>query len=116
MAGPRTPQRDVAAELGDLLEAYRARLAGELETLAALLHRARRDGSAARQAHELAHRLKGTSGTYGLRESSLALARIESLLAERLERCADPAGSWDEIRRELERARAGLDDPASRSS
>ncbi len=116
MAGPRTPHRDVAAEIRELLEPYRGRLAGELETLAALLHQARRDGGATRQAHDLAHRLKGTSGTYGLQECSRALARIESLLAELLERCADPAGAWDEIGRELARARAGLDDPAPPSA
>ena len=104
---------DWQRDLQRLREIYRHKLHGELATLDAKLREAR-DAAPAQPKLEvarlLAHRLKGTSGSYGLDECSAALARIE----ERLEHLPDAAQpdsdpAWAEIEQALEQARAGLE-------
>ena len=96
---------DLERDLQRLREAYRVRLRRDLTALEAML-RAPPELEAARQ---LAHRLHGTSGSYGLDECSAALARI----VERLEHLPDATQpdsgpAWTEIEQALEQARAGL--------
>ena len=96
---------DQERDLQRLRKAYRVRLQRDLTALESLL-RAPRELEAALQ---LAHRLKGTSGSYGLDACSAALARIE----ERLEHLPDAAQpdsgpAWTEIEQALDQARAGL--------
>ena len=72
-------------DLARLRDEYLPRLLGFLDDLGARLHEARRAPARdAREgleaARELAHRLKGTSGSYGLSECSRALGRVESAL------------------------------------
>lgn len=71
------------AELERLRLRYRLRLTASLRQLAAALertHRASPAPSALEEAWQLAHRLKGSAGTYGFHETSAALARIEEAL------------------------------------
>ena len=60
-----------------LRERYRARLAAQIDTLEAYLREKRLE-----EALALAHRLKGTAGSYGLDQASSALERIEMALRE----------------------------------
>ena len=91
-------------EFRDLCERYRQKLRRELSTLGAHLKGARNgDPGELEVARRLAHRLKGTSGSYELTESSACLQRIEDRIAELLESSADPAVLWAEIDAELER-------------
>jgi HPt (histidine-containing phosphotransfer) domain-containing protein len=101
---------DLAHELEGLRRAYRDKLIGMLARLGSLVREAResRDGHEFRGALELAHRLKGTSGSYGFDECSAQLSKIE----DRLERLADAAPAdaaaiWMEIEQALSRARSG---------
>jgi HPt (histidine-containing phosphotransfer) domain-containing protein len=104
--------REVEEKLERLRERYREKFERELESLAAQLREAARAGYGRPQLEALqalAHRLMGTSGSYGLETSSAALARME----ERLERLlatseADVGAAWPEIESELAAARAGL--------
>jgi len=100
-------------ELERLREQYRAKFARELESLAALLGEAERAGHARDQlesVHGLAHRLTGTSGSYGLAASSAALGRIEARLERLLaDPGADAAAAWSEVEAELAAARAGIE-------
>jgi HPt (histidine-containing phosphotransfer) domain-containing protein len=121
---------DLARELEGLRRSYRDKLIELLARLGSLVREARkvRDGDGLRAARDLAHRLKGTSGSYGFDECSAQLRRIE----ERLERLADAtpadaapsdaapadaapadaapadaAAIWMEIEQALSRARSG---------
>jgi hypothetical protein len=104
--------REVDRELEQLRERYRAKFAGELDALAARLAEAERAGYGRPElevVRGLAHRLMGTSGSYGLEASSDALMRIE----ERLDRLlaageADPRAAWSEIESDLAAARVGV--------
>ncbi len=67
-----------------LRESYRTRLPGLVAELAALVHEARRGPEARRAIHAarcLAHRLKGTAGSYGFEAASAEFAVIEAVLA-----------------------------------
>jgi HPt (histidine-containing phosphotransfer) domain-containing protein len=101
---------DLARELEGLRRAYRDKLIEMLARLGSLVREARkmRDGDEFQAARDLAHRLKGTSGSYGFHECSAQLSRIE----DRLERLADAAPAnaaaiWMEIEQALSRARSG---------
>ena len=88
-----------------------------LASLAELLRQARRGTSAddsLADAQRLAHRLKGTSGTYGLQESSAALEHVEEQLGLLRDDACDPHDAWARIERALERARARLATPRTR--
>lgn len=101
---------ELARELEGLRRTYRGKLIEMLARLASLVREARRmrDGDELQVARDLAHRLKGTSGSYGFDECSAQLSKIE----ERLERLADAAPAsaaaiWIEIEQALSRARNG---------
>ncbi len=104
--------RDVDQELERLRERYREKFERELELLAEQLREAVRAGYGRPQLESvrgLAHRLMGTSGSYGLETSSAALARMEERLEHLLADSEGDAGAaWPEIESELAAARAGL--------
>lgn len=100
---------ELERELDQLREAYRSKLRREIETLSQKLRDARAAGAAPEPleaARQLAHRLKGTSGSYGLDASSAALARIEDQLE--LLPGLDRGPIWDRIELALDQARSGL--------
>jgi HPt (histidine-containing phosphotransfer) domain-containing protein len=89
---------------------YRDKLTELLARLASLVREARklRGRDEFQAARDLAHRLKGSSGSYGFDECSAELSKIE----ERLEQLADgapanAAATWVEIEQALSRARSG---------
>ncbi len=101
---------DSEIDLPALLARYRPRLRRDLAELDEKLCSAR-EGPAAEgaleEAKRLAHRVKGTSGSYGLDEVSASLARIESLLEPLLGGTRSGADEpWGEIERALRWARA----------
>ena len=104
---------DWQRDLQRLREIYRHKLRGELATLDAKLREAR-DAAPAQPKLEvarlLAHRLKGTSGSYGLEASCAALEGIEQQL-EQLQNGTAPdlRAAWAAIEEALGRARAGLE-------
>lgn len=109
--GSDDPQADWEHDLQRLRERYRRKLQPQLAALGEVLQQARCDTSAEHAleaAHELAHRLKGTSGTYGMQESFAALEQIEEQLGLLLDATPDPAAAWARIETALERARTGL--------
>jgi HPt (histidine-containing phosphotransfer) domain-containing protein len=58
---------------------------------------------------QLAHRLKGTSGSYGFDECSTALAQIEAHLGAMIASLPiDTASVWDDIERSLKHAEKGV--------
>ncbi len=104
---------DWERDFADLREGYRLRLARNLLGLDARFRR-RAQGPLPRDelesVRQLAHRLKGTAGSFGFNGASAALARIEEQLEGMLEELGpDPARAWDEIERALERARGDVD-------
>ncbi len=105
--------REVDHELERLRERYREKFQRELERLAAQLRDAERAGYGRPQLEAvrgLAHRLMGTSGSYGLETSSAALARMEERLEHLLTATqADVRAAWPEVESELAAARAGVD-------
>ena len=105
---------DLERALEPLRAAYRRKLPGRLAQLGALLGRAR-DPHGTQQleaARELAHTLKGTSGSYGLNDVSVELGRIEEHLVRLLEGApADSADLWEDIERALMRAGDRLESP-----
>jgi len=104
--------REVDRELDRLRERYRAKFEGELDGLAERLGEAERADYGRPQLEairELAHRLMGTSGSYGLDVSSDALARIEERLDHLLAAAgADPRAVWPDIESDLVAARTGV--------
>ena len=106
------PDPDFERELRRLRENYRPQLRRDLVALDASLREAR--GSDDKQlletARRLAHRVKGTSGSYGLTEVSAPLAAIEARLVDLLGSVVrEPGGAWEEIQRGLEQARAAAE-------
>jgi hypothetical protein len=104
---------DLERSLAGYREAYGRKLPDRLAQLEILLLRGRRVGG--RQpieaARALAHRLMGTSGSYGFDAACAELARIEADLARLLDGGAEPGAAWEGIEAALARARAGLRDP-----
>ena len=101
---------ELAPEFERLRRAYRGKLTEMLARLDSLLRKARRmrGGGEFQAARELAHRLKGTSGSYGFDECSTELAKVEECL-EQLANGArtNAAAAWVEIEQALARARSG---------
>jgi HPt (histidine-containing phosphotransfer) domain-containing protein len=94
-----------------LREKYRIKLQQQIEALGASLERARESDARPEleSARQLVHRMKGTSGSYGLDETCAALERIEAHLDTLLEAAPpDPASIWADVERWLQRARTGL--------
>ncbi len=78
-SGPRR----VAEALALLRAEYSAALPDKVDALVRAVHASRRragDAELSAEARSHAHRLRGTSGSYGLHEVSLAAGRIEELL------------------------------------
>lgn len=95
-------------DLAELRRDYAERLPGMLAELVARL-----EGPAAREqnlaARDLAHRIKGTSGSLGMDELCSALALVEDRLEEMLSGAADDGdGARRELAAAIERARARL--------
>ena len=86
--------------------AYTGKLRSSLEQLDTLLRQARQgDHQALAEAQGLAHRLCGTSGTFGFAEASQATGFIDSELFEVLEgKRAATAELWQQIEAALQRA------------
>jgi HPt (histidine-containing phosphotransfer) domain-containing protein len=95
---------DFERDFAQLRERYRPKLLADMETLERHLR-----GGGLEEALQLAHRLKGTAGTYGLDDSSAALDRIETLLRSCV--ASALASPTDEVSRQireaLARARSG---------
>jgi hypothetical protein len=104
------PDEDLARELERLRRSYQGKLAEMLARLASHVREAQKvpDGGELRAARELAHRLKGTSGSYGFDVCSVELGTIEdrlNLLADGVP--SNAAAAWLEIEQALTRARGG---------
>jgi CheY-like chemotaxis protein len=99
-------------DLGPLREGYRRRLPEKLAQLDERLQSARsepRERPRIEAARELAHTLKGTSGSHGLAGVCAELGRIESALDEVLAGRAEASGAlWSELAAALVRARARI--------
>ena len=108
--------REVDQELERLRERYRDKFDRQLELLAEQLREAERARYGRPQLEAvrgLAHRLMGTSGSYGLETSSAALARMEEqfehlLAASEADAEAAAQAAWPGIESELAAARAGV--------
>lgn len=101
---------DLIPEFERLRQSYRGKLEELLVRLGSLVRQARRmrDGDDLLAARELAHRLKGTSGSYGFDECSAELSKVEVCL-EQIAAGApvNAAATWLEIEQALARARNG---------
>jgi len=108
---------EIDRELERLQQRYRGKFERELALLGEQLREAERSEYGRPQLEAvrgLAHRLMGTSGSYGLAASSAALARIEErldrLLAAEAVEAAAVAAAWPEIESDLAAARTGLEE------
>ena len=104
------PPRVLEEKLAALRESYRRTLPQQLEALRAKLANAQTGGSdALADAARLAHRVKGTAGSYGFETVAAELEGIEDRL-ERVEREGAPlaASDRDALDAALARAQASL--------
>jgi diguanylate cyclase (GGDEF)-like protein len=99
-----------AAEMAELRRAFAARLPQKLEQLTQAIADARSDLSRIAAARTLAHRLRGSAGSYGCAATGNAVGVIEDLLVE-LER-PGMTDSWDEVDRALADARLAAAAPS----
>jgi HPt (histidine-containing phosphotransfer) domain-containing protein len=114
-AGPTG--NSLEARLAELRRRYAAGLPEHLDALGGLLAEAR-DGhrGALSEARGLAHRLFGTSGSYGFAEVSAALEALESLLLRLSEDGrAAPEQGWAEASALLRRARTCIEGDSARA-
>ncbi len=72
-------------ELAELRTQFGVRLPGKLDELATAISRAKLDAEALAAARALAHRLRGSSGSYGYGAVGEAVGRVEDLLEEALQ-------------------------------
>lgn len=84
---------DVAREIEELRRAYRAALPPKIDALVTAIESEDRAGASA-----LAHRLRGTSGSYGLATVSAHAGALEDALEARVV-------DWVEVRAHLDRLR-----------
>jgi CheY-like chemotaxis protein len=99
------------SQLADLRASYRSKLPELLGGLASAVRAARpADASeqSRREAWRLAHRIKGTAGSYGFEEVVESLAAIDALLEAMIERSEAGEAEWLEIEKALARAVASL--------
>jgi len=99
------------SQLADLRASYRSKLPELLSGLASAVRAARpADASeqSRREAWQLAHRIKGTAGSYGFDEVAESLAAIDALLEGMIERSEARESEWLEIEKALARAVASL--------
>ena len=90
----------ILAALAELREQYARELPQLFTALAAVVAELRADPDVAGDAKGMAHRLRGTAGSYGFQAVSDAAARLESALTEPL--------AWGEIEAAIEAVRAGI--------
>jgi diguanylate cyclase (GGDEF)-like protein len=104
-AGPR----ELAAELEALRKQFAAKLPDKLQQLELAVARAQVDGSKVIVARGLAHRLRGSAGSYGYPALGEAAGRLEDLLAQ-FQGGPAPARRyfWEEVANAMEDARACL--------
>ena len=101
-------EADLERDLERLRQAYRGKLGAKLARLASLLGGSDRvpEREQLEAARDLAHMLKGTSGSYGLDELCAELQAIEERLDHLLGAGSEGAGvTWKETLQALERAR-----------
>ena len=99
---------DLERDLERLRRAYRGKLGAKLARLASLLGESRRvpEREELEAARDLAHMLKGTSGSYGLGELCAEIQTIEERVDHLLAGGSEGvAAAWKEIEQALERAR-----------
>ena len=91
----------IRAAFEELHQEFASRLPARIEALAAAIHAAAaaRDDEAARdQARGLAHRLRGSAGSYGFPAISATAERIEEAFIDlKAIPAADPRSSWATI-------------------
>lgn len=98
---------DIDALLRPLREAYAERLPGHLQTMREFLARIEAGEACRAELCTLAHRLRGTAGTYGLPLVGEALAKIDELLTARGDDALSE-GDLGALHRALEAAAASL--------
>ncbi|MCC7380502.1 MAG: PAS domain S-box protein, partial [Deltaproteobacteria bacterium] len=96
----------LAADLDALRAGFVARLPAKLDDLERAIAKARLDLREAEGARMLAHRLRGTAGSYGVPAVGAAVARVEDLLAHVHEEVSEAA--WNEIEAALQATRRTL--------
>lgn len=99
---------DLERDLERLRRAYRVKLGAKLARLASLLGESRRvpERTELEAARDLAHMLKGTSGSYGLGELCAEFRTIEERVDHLLHAGSEgAAAAWKEILQALDRAR-----------
>ncbi len=109
--GDDVPDADLQRDLRRFRGDYRRKLPGKLDQLDALLRGARggRERGQLEAARHLAHKLEGTSGSFGFEEISAELRRIEEHLNSLLEgKSPDSPAVWSEVEQALTRARDHL--------
>jgi len=109
---PDGPETDWDRDFHRLRKRYVSKLHRQLTTLDEMLREARDRTPAAaplEAARSLTHRMKGTSGTYGLLESFAAMEQIEEQLGLLFDLPPDPDAAWLRIESALRRARAELE-------
>lgn len=95
--------------------AFTAKLGERLDALARATGRASRegDGAALEEARQLAHKLAGSAGTFGLAALRAALAQVDRELRAAGEEGVTPAAA-ERIAAAIEQARAIARDPSPR--
>ena len=102
---------ELEAELAELRRRYARELPKKLDRLGELLSAARESGdrTGVDAARQLAHSLKGSSGSYGFDQTSLELRRIEECLASLLEKATlDVEAHWPVLASAFANARAAI--------
>jgi diguanylate cyclase (GGDEF)-like protein len=91
---------EVAAEMAELRKQFTERLPDKLDDLDRAIHAARLGAASIESARQLAHRLRGSAGSYGHAAVSQSLGLVEDLLGE----AVGDVPSRDFFWKELERA------------
>ncbi len=102
---------DFEKELKRLRRAFREELPSRLRELGDALVAARKDPAASEKlgaAREIAHRLRGTAGSYGFLQVGEEAGRIEDRIVQGLEEGRMDEGAWRETMQALEQAERGI--------
>jgi diguanylate cyclase (GGDEF)-like protein len=108
LAGEGVP---VSLRLEQLQRSYRAGLSGRLRELELAISSARRAGTGTpehREALALAHRLRGTAGSFGLHVVAACAAEIDDELGRLETAGTDTSAGWNSISRALARSATDL--------
>lgn len=104
---------ELKAVLATLRAEYRQTLPerlSELNTALMLAVDAPRSAPLRAEARHLAHKLRGTAGSYGFSRISQAMAVIEDILRRYEEESAPTADEWSQIRAAFTLAQSAIDD------